>query len=265
MTRMMVIAIAATMIITRDDVMDAAYRERGSRAEFASVVKIVPDSGGIASGVLIAPRWVLTAAHVANARPADRFSIEVGGERIRVLRSVLHPDYAGKAGFERAPFDQALVELERNAQIRPTAMADVIPDAGTLVTLVGYGVGGPRATDPAGTRRGAENRVDQAGGRLMRRDWPSHLLFLDFDMPGRETQNALGSATPEPLEGIASGGDSGGGLFIQRNGEWVVAATFSFSSVNVAGAAAGNFAGTINMYVGVAAHREWIRRTVGGN
>lgn len=261
--RVATLALLATLIITRDDVPDEDYRALGARPQFASVAQIVPDSGGSASGVLIAKRWILTAAHVAAARPAGQFIVIIGDERIRVVRSVIHPDYLGKAGLDKSPYDQALFELEREATVTPAALARVAPAPGTQGTLVGYGIGGSRARDTSGTRRAATNRIDQLGGQMMRREWLPHVMFLDFDMPGRETQNVMGSAIPEPLEGIASGGDSGGGLFVQHDGEWVLAGTFSFSSVNIGGAATGNFAGTLNMYVGVFAHLEWITRTIG--
>ncbi len=252
----------AAAIITRDDVPDAEYHALGGRPEFASVARILVDSGGSASGVLIAPRWVITAAHVASAQPPTRMHVDMGGERIAVRRVVVHPEYLSHAGLQRPPFDQALLELERASSVRPSPLASVLPSAGTLATIVGYGVGGPGAREAAGTRRAAHNRVDQLGGRWRGREWAPHLLLLDFDVPGRESRNALGSGVAEPLEGIASGGDSGGGLFVHRDGAWELAGTFSLSSVEVAAAASRSFAGTVNIFVGVAAHRDWIDRLI---
>jgi hypothetical protein len=134
---------------------------------------------------------------------------------------------------------------------------------GTRVTLVGYGVGGARARDTVGTRRGAQNRVDQVGGMLRSTALPPNALLLDFDDGAPGTRNALGTAEPEPLEGLASGGDSGGGLFAQDGGAWRLVATFSVSMVDVGGAARRAFGGGLNLFVGVDGHRDWLAETIG--
>jgi hypothetical protein len=259
------IAALGAVIITRSDVPDAEYRALGARAEFASVGRIIPDSGGTASGVLIAPTWVITAAHVANGHDATHFTFVVDGERIRVRRSIVHPEFVRRSGFDRPPVDHALLELERPALTPPARRATTLPDSGTVATLVGFGVGGPGATDSAGTKRAAQNRVDRLGGRWAGREWPAHVHFLDFDVVGMESRNAFGPAVPEAMEGISSGGDSGGGLFVLRDGSWDLTATFSMSSVSIAGAASREFAGTVNAYIGVAAHRGWIDSVIAGS
>lgn len=258
------LVLLTALIITRDDIDDARYRELGARTEFASAVRIVSDSGGSGSGVVIAPRWVLTAAHVVHGRPIERLTVVIGTQRLAVRRAVVHPVYLSvTGGLDRTAGDHALLELSADAPVTPIPISTVLPSTGTLVTMVGYGVGGPGAVDTAGTLRGAQNRIDQVGGKVRSFTLADHLILTDFDVPGLESRNAMGSATAEPLEGLASGGDSGGGLFAEVDGRWKLIGTFSVSMVNLAGAVSKQYAGSTNLFVGVAPHYEWIAQTVG--
>lgn len=253
---------AASAIIIRDDVPDAEYRALATRPEFAAATRILVDSAGSGSGVLITPRWVVTAAHVvANAKPAALI-VQIGNNRFRVGRIVIHPEYSKHSGFSRTAFDQALLQLEGASTTAPARIDARLPELNALVTMVGYGVGGAGARDTAGTLRAAHNRIDQIGGMMRTIPLANNLLLMDFDTAQPGIANTLGSGTPEPLEGIASGGDSGGGLFVHRDGEWYLTGTFSVSSVSVAASVSRNFAGSFNIFVGIAANRGWIESVV---
>lgn len=58
--------------------------------------------------------------------------------------------------------------------------------------------------------------------------------MMDFDAPGDPSLNVLGSAEALPLEFAFTGGDSGGGVFIQSNGEFRLAAVISISEHSTA-------------------------------
>ena len=77
---------AAGAIVIRDDVDDARYRIDGS------AFPALADLPGEGHGVLIAPRWVITAAHAA---PMDGMGAEVtvGGRNYAVARVYLHPGF----------------------------------------------------------------------------------------------------------------------------------------------------------------------------
>lgn len=262
------VACVTLCIITRDDVPDARYRELAARPEYAAIGEIVRlGTSGAGTGELIAPRWVITAAHVVQRATPDSTWVRFGDRRIAVRRIVPHPRYAGTVNdrpFARTAFDLALLELAGDAPVPPLAVEFAVPVPGETATLVGFGVGGPGARDTAGTKRAARNRIDQVGGTHRGAEIPANVVLLDFDGPST-ARNALGGGEPEALEGIASGGDSGGALLVRRGDREVLVATFATSSVNVAAAIARDFSGTINAFVGLAPHRDWIESVLRGS
>src|ERR1700685_2025992 len=80
-----VAALPAYGIVVRDDVPDAKYRV--AESEFPALV----DLPGEGQGVLIAPRWVVTAAHATQGYALDQVSI--AGRWRKVAKLVLHPQF----------------------------------------------------------------------------------------------------------------------------------------------------------------------------
>jgi Trypsin len=263
MNCLVTLACAANMIIIRQDVPDAEYRALALQPQFVPAARILVETGsGSGSGVLVAPQWVVTAAHVVTPFVPAQLKVQLGDGLYRVIRVVVHPQHALHNGFAKAPFDQALLQLERPSRIMPAEIDAQLPDTGVVATMVGYGVGGVGARDSTGTLRAATNRIDQVGGNRGAIPLGANLLLMDFDVPGHPEANVLGPVAPEPLEGMASGGDSGGGLFIQRNNRWVLTGTFAASSANVAAIVSRTFAGGTNIFVGIAANREWMQKVM---
>jgi hypothetical protein len=83
-------------------------------------------------------------------------------------------------------------------------------------------------------------------------------------VPGRGYENRLGDSIPEPLEGVPSGGDIGGGLFELRGAHWELVGTFASGSYKFGSVASGDFAGTISIWVAIPPQREWIDATMHG-
>jgi hypothetical protein len=197
----------APAIVIRDDRSDSQYRSLA--ASYPSVGQFIGSTstggGYYASGTLISPNWVLTAAHVVDS--ASTLTFKVGGASYTADRWLAHPSWTGNLG---AGYDIGLVHL-------PTAVTGVTParrytgtsERGAVAAIVGYGTTGTGLTGGTtfdGQKRGAQNVLDVL-------DNP-RLLLMDFDNPRNRNDSSMGSNRPQNLEGLIAPGDSGGGAFI---------------------------------------------------
>jgi len=161
-------------------VPDSLYLQLGSR--YSSIVHInLPVPGGAADceGTLIAPRWVLTAAHVA-AEITPGHLVTVTGESYTVDSVIRHPDW------DDGPNDLALLRLERSVGgVRPARLYRGSEEVDRVVVLVGYGDVGTGLSGPTGSDRqvrGATNRVEVAS---------DFWLKMAFDPPESPRTTAL--------------------------------------------------------------------------
>jgi len=112
-----VASLPAAGILIRPDRDDAEYVELANKYA-PSVLLNAPDG----EGVLIADRWILTAAHMARAlqdlKPVPR--IPIGGRDYEIQSFHLHPDW--KKGNPGSDF--ALIHLKRavNKAIEPARL-----------------------------------------------------------------------------------------------------------------------------------------------
>lgn len=269
MTRILLLAFliavssAASAIVVRHDVDDSKYRVPDS--DFPALV----DMPGEGHGVLIAPEWVVTAAHVVPVH-SKLMQVVINGLSREVERVVMHPGYralpqelidqamaSGEAMlivvFLASSDDVALVKLSRPVtDISPVAIYGNSDEPGQVVKVVGKGATGTGAVghDPGGPNRTelrrAFNRITSAHDR-----WFCYV----FDEP----PSAL------PLEGISSNGDSGGPALIQVDGEWLLAGVSAWKVVqgHVMTARPGRY-GQTNCNVRLSHYGEWIESVISG-
>ena len=172
------------------------------------------------TATLIAPRWILTAAHciypnnAEGSRAGDQIILMDQSITINTIHS--HPKHTQEGTPKH---DIALIELsEPSFSILPTPLYEQNNELGKEMKLTGYGVVGDGVRDiydrcfPCDLR-GADNEVEEAN---------DYQLRFRFDSPA--DGNSL------PLEGVGAGGDSGGPAFIETDTGRYVAGVSSFGS-----------------------------------
>ncbi len=187
----------AHAIITRHDVDDAEYIVDG--ADYPALVNLFEPGDCLAT--LVHPSYLLTVAHCA-ADLETGASLSIGDETRAVSTITLHPRWN-----DGDAFDIALIRLDTPVlSVQPIPLYRAEDEVGSEIELLGRGLHGTGeqgesgATDDALLRR-ATNTVDSVD---------DHFLRLTFDPPTREASTML--------EGVGAGGDSGGPVFLRREG-----------------------------------------------
>ena len=160
-----------------DTQSDSLYRALGSNSTYESVGRFTgttATSGFLASGTLIAPDWVLTAAHVVA--DAETLNFSIGGQIYQVDRTITYPAWNGNLW---SGYDIGLVHLNKRVDnVKPAQLYTGSAELHQADTVVGYGktgtgLSGDIASD--GIKRGAQNTISQIENR--------RLLVADFDRP----------------------------------------------------------------------------------
>ena len=214
----------ASAVVIRHDVPPARYLVP------ANAFPALADMPGVGHGMLIAPQWVVTAAHAiqpgakeislaGKARKVDRVIIHDGYRAMpqdMVQRALAANDATEAMAFLSANHDIALIRLAQPVtDVTPIAIYRGQGEVGRLAQLVGKGATGngmtgvARGSPQRGELRRAFNRISGAKDR-----W----IVYSFDRGRR----ALA------LEGMSGSGDSGGPILIKEKGQWVLAGLTSW-------------------------------------
>lgn len=210
--------------VIRHDKDREQYRLLGAQPQFDCVARYstIAQPGDYACGVLVAPDWILTAAHFLE----DSSMWNIKDHTYYTRRIIKHPNLTpGATETQWSGWDMALVQLDRSVvDVSPASRYAGRGEVGVTITKIGYGYAGTGVdglTMPrVGERMGGNNIVDSAGGSVNGRHFTNDVLVADFDSPLTDTVNRFGSSIPLELEVGGSKGDSGGGVFMVNNGKW---------------------------------------------
>lgn len=246
--------VSSPAIVIRDDRLDGDYLNLAAGADYAAVGRFVNDWGFNGSGVLIAPDWVLTAAHNLVLATAGTFTIN--GNPYTSTQLIRHPSYQNSNPF--GGFDLGLVKLSSPvAGVTPATLYDGSAELAQMAVFVGYGFKGTGLTGYQALdnqKRAFQNMIDGNFGN------PAVLLGSDFDNPHSPADSDFGDVTPLNLEGSVAPGDSGGGVFLTVGSQTYLAGVISFVAGRD-GNANGDY-GDVTAFGRVAAFNPWIMSTI---
>ena len=231
--------VSALMAGVTPDTPAARIDPNVATSEFAGVGAIVI-GGSTYSGVVIAPQYVLTAAHVGTAGAASAMSFVLNFSSSPWTSSVesvsVYPTYS-------FPYDDLAV-LKLSTPV-PGAVPVYPLFTGTTATglqlvLAGYGSSG---NGDVGVTVGAASTVKRTGGNIIdalqttldNSGLQSRFYVYDFDGPTGAGPTG-GPTIGNSLETLVAPGDSGGPSFIRNAGQLQLFGINTFVSPSVSGA-----------------------------
>lgn len=208
-------------------------------ADFPSVGIVGDRDGGYGTGTLIAPDWVLTAAHTSDTLTNTSGRFTIGGVTYETEFVVMHARWNRELLGKDGANDIALWKLSQPVVgIEPSPLYTGSLRLNQTLTLVGYGYGGDAEngeTGEFGTKRIGTTPIDHL---------TSTLISFDFD---------------NPAESNTAHGDSGGPAFVNVGGVYYVAGVTSGGTKDDASL------GDLSYDTRVSAYSGWIKSVMGGS
>jgi len=258
--------------ISRHDVSLAYHRNLAMQPEFQAAGAVDFGGMGFGSGTLIAPGWVITAAHGTELTSANRIQFTIDGQTYQGAESYEHPQWMGTSRITEG-YDIALVRLEGFVGgINPAEIYRGESIVGRQAMLVGAGLTGNGFTGQVpgtlGVLHAGLNTIDLTADQLSvffpGVPLSSNGLVIDFDNPDSGVLNRTGSPFALEHEFFPGQGDSGGAYWVEdTDGVWKVASIQSWGTTNGVGS---NFGQYGNMAISAKLYEDqvldWIGTTV---
>ena len=166
------VAVPAQAIVVHDAQNDSLYQTLGGSTPYDSVGRFMGTTnrtGFLASGTLVAPEWVLTAAHVVDNAKTLYFTI--GGQTYQVDRKIVYPGWNGDLW---SGCDIGLVHLAKAVNnIKPAPLYTGSGELNQADTVVGFGkTGTGNSGDTKCDGLNAGRRTSSARSRTSVSWWP---------------------------------------------------------------------------------------------
>ena len=262
---LLAISLPAGAIVIRHDVDDSKYR--AATTEFPALV----DLPGEGHGILIAPQWIVTAAHAVTWQSEIK-EVVLNGRARNVAKVIVHSGYKKLpqdlidqaiktsdathiVNFLIAQDDVALIKLAMPvSDVSPAEMFSGNGELGQTVKILGKGATGTGLT---GQDAQASHRTDlrRAYNKIV--DVEDRWICYVFDKPPAGLE----------LEGILGDGDSGGPVLIRVEGKWQLAGLASWKKHAQDNALVlhPGFYGQKNYNVRVSHYTKWIEDQIRAN
>lgn len=222
-------------------------------------------NGQLFTATLIAPGYVLTAAHVVNGASASSVVFQTAsGESFSSVASAIYidPTYTGGtagnvAGDPTVHGDLAIIKLADATQDLSTYNIYTGDLYKQTISMVSFGGSSTQATTGA-------NKVD-----LLFADASGEDQTYAFDRDGSDlSSNMIGADIPANGSlgnGVEAGivhGDSGSAAFVYVNGEWQLAGINTFSLLFAGGSTTQGDVGTGGGGIVLASQMAWIQSVI---